>query len=198
MQIRSRSIMAALLAPVLLVAQSRDGGVLRIVVLEGDGALNDIRKREGRSPVVEVRDEQGRGPVAGATVTFRLPDSGPGATFSGGGRNCEATTGADGRAAAAPLRPNGVEGRYAIRIRASAEGKTGSAEITQANTRAGGSTLKTGGEGGSKKRLLLLALGGGVTVVSLVLRRGGSSSSSSTPATPTSISVGGVTVGGPR
>ena len=48
---------------------------LRIVIVEGQGATNNIRQRTAREPVVEVVDENNR-PVSGASVTLTCFNSG--------------------------------------------------------------------------------------------------------------------------
>jgi hypothetical protein len=64
---------------------------LKVLILQGDGAMNDIRTRIGRSPVVEVRDEQDR-PQAGAIVNFSLPSTGAGGSFIDGGSTFQTKT----------------------------------------------------------------------------------------------------------
>ena len=71
--------LAALLLSPTGQAQERAG--LKIVVLEGEGAFNDIKRKRARNPVVEVRDEANH-PVAGAEVVFTLPETGAGGTFA--------------------------------------------------------------------------------------------------------------------
>ncbi|MBI3665298.1 MAG: carboxypeptidase regulatory-like domain-containing protein [Acidobacteria bacterium] len=128
------------------VGRSEESGVLKIVVLEGDGAFNNMKKRIGRDPVVEVRDEKDH-PVAGAKVVFTLPPDGPSATFDGGGRVFRATTDERGRAATKGLKPNSTEGRYKIAVTASWSSRSGYAAISQSNTLAGGAIiLKNGGK----------------------------------------------------
>src|SRR5581483_12164705 len=53
---------------------------LKILVLEGQNAVNSTSAHQAIQPVVEVRDQDDR-PVEGASVVFRLPPSGPGGTF---------------------------------------------------------------------------------------------------------------------
>ena len=53
--------------------------------------------RATRGLTVQVTDEAGK-PVEGASVSFRLPDSGPAGTFASGSRTEIVTTGGDGRA----------------------------------------------------------------------------------------------------
>ncbi|HEX2522847.1 MAG TPA: hypothetical protein VHP35_12060, partial [Terriglobia bacterium] len=58
----------------LLRAQQESGPKMRIVILEGEWAINSIRQRTAREPIVRVEDENGR-PIAGAMVLFTLPES---------------------------------------------------------------------------------------------------------------------------
>ena len=55
---------------------------LQLNVIEGEGAINNIRTHTGHDPLVEVREQSGA-PIAGASVTFQLPGSGPGGMFAG-------------------------------------------------------------------------------------------------------------------
>ncbi len=57
--------------------------MLNIVIIEGEGAINNIKQRTAREPVVQVEDENHK-PVAGAAVIFALSDQGAGGTFAGG------------------------------------------------------------------------------------------------------------------
>ena len=116
---------------------AQDGGLLKIVVLEGEGAFNNIKKRVGRDPVVEVRDENDH-PVAGAKVMFALPPDGASGTFTGGGKTFNIVTDERGRGATKGMKPNSTEGRFKIKVIASAAGKVGSAFVSQSNTLAGG------------------------------------------------------------
>ena len=70
---------------------------LKIVVLEGEGAVNVIQQKTAIAPVFEVRDRNDQ-PIAGATVNFVVRAGR--ATF-GGARTLTVTTNAAGRAAAA-------------------------------------------------------------------------------------------------
>ena len=54
---------------------------LNIVILEGEGAINNIKQRTAREAIVQVEDENRR-PIAGAAVLFMLPESGPSAPTS--------------------------------------------------------------------------------------------------------------------
>ena len=100
-----------------------------------------------------------------------------------------AKTDSRGIATADSFRPNLTEGRFAIAVAANYQGKQGSAVVGQSNTLAASS-------GRSNKKLWIIVgvIGGGAAGAVLATRSG---SSSSAPV-PTSISVGTVTVGGPR
>jgi hypothetical protein len=171
---------------------------LDVRVVEGDGALNNTKARYGRVPVVEVRDERGE-PVPGASIEFSLPSFGAGGTFLDGGSSFQTTTDPRGRAAMAPFKPNTIEGRFTIRVKAKQGGSVGDAVITQANSLAGGSTLVER-KRGIKKVLILVGISAGVGVAGFLARSGGggSGSGSGAAAVPTTISLGGVTVGAPR
>lgn len=167
---------------------------LTIVVLEGDGAFNDIRRKVARNPVVQVHDAEGR-PVAGAEVVFTLPTDGASGTFEGGGKTFMTKTDAAGRASTVGLRPNSLEGRYNTRVTATLAGRAGTILISQSNTLAGGPVRTQTGHSRTKIILILLvagAAGGGIFAATH--HWGGGS-----PAPPTAtLSAGTVTVGGPR
>src|SRR6185295_1145670 len=80
-------------------------GPLHVVVLEGDGAINNIRSPRAKEPVVRVADANNQG-VAGAVVTFLLPSSGAGAVFGDGGSSLTLITDDRGEAMARGLRAN--------------------------------------------------------------------------------------------
>lgn len=105
---------------------------LNIVVVEGEGTLNNVKQRVNREPIVQVEDENHK-PVAGAAVVFFLPTSGPSGTFANGSQTMTVTTDAIGRAAATGIHPNHTLGKMAIRVTASANGLSATASITQTN-----------------------------------------------------------------
>lgn len=180
------------LAGVLLISQTAPGQSdgLKIVVVEGEGAVNDIKKAAGSRLAVEVRDPNDT-PVAGASVLFQLPGLGPSGSFAGGGRMESLTTDARGRAAAA-LRPNKVAGPVKIEVRASYQGQSASATITQTNvvvSRSG----PPGGISGVKLGILIGIAAGAGAGLAYALTRG------SGPGTATiSLGTGAIVVGPPR
>jgi hypothetical protein len=177
------------------LVQSSSG--LKIVVVQGEGAENNVRTRSATQPVVEVRDE-GDKPVPGAEVVFQLPPAGPGGVFNGWMRTQTARTGPEGRAQVNGFAPNDEEGRFNIRVTATSGTKTSNAIIAQTNTRGTGNG---GHHAKSNKKLWTIiaivgvaALTGGI----IAATRGGDSNSSETVSIPVTISPGPVTVGGPR
>jgi hypothetical protein len=177
---------------------------LNIVVLTGGETMNSIRRPVSQDLAVRVEDEK-KQPVAGAAVTFLLPDTGPSARFPDDRRVGMVTTNSQGEARVTGLRPNGVQGEFQIKVSASYQGKTASALITQTNVMALGPTEA----GSSHKRLLIIlgaAAGAGVAIALAKGSGGGGPSSSSTTPTPTgpsqpgaiSITPGTPVVSGPH
>ncbi len=120
---------------------------LNILIIEGDGAINNIRSRVGREPIVEVTDENHK-PVAGAIVSFTAPNSGPGGTFGNSGRLLTVTTDQNGRAVARNFRPNQQAGQYQIRVTATYQGVSASTVIAQSNVIGAAAAAAGAGGGG--------------------------------------------------
>jgi hypothetical protein len=131
---------------------------LRITVISGDGARQNVNQRarvEPIEPVVQVADAKGV-PVTGAEVVFTLPDQGPGGTFEGGSKTQTITTDAQGRAAAHGIVLNRQKGTYTIRVTASDRGRSGNATISQTSVSA--FTRAYGPFGVSTKGWILLGI----------------------------------------
>ena len=94
--------------------------ILQIQVVEGEGGVYPPGSRSSRPLIVEITDETGK-PVAGAAVSFHLPEEGPGGVFLNGLRTDVVTTDAQGRAGLRGLQINRISGRFQIRIVASKE-----------------------------------------------------------------------------
>ena len=143
---RTLTTTAALLALAIALDAQSD---LRIVVIEGEGAVNIIQQKTAVAPIVEVRDRNNV-PVAGATVTFTI-QGGKQAVFAGGSQTLTVTTNAAGRAAAAAINPLS-SGTVQIQTAAAFQGQTAVATITQTNVmtaaQAGAAAASTGGGGG--------------------------------------------------
>ena len=103
--------------PWLAVAQV---AILHIQIVEGDGAVHAPGSHSQQPLAVEVTDETGR-PVAGAAVTFTLPDEGPAGFFANNLHTAVVVTDRQGRAAVRGLQLNRTPGRFQVRITASRE-----------------------------------------------------------------------------
>lgn len=106
---------------------------LKVLVLEGQGATNNIPRKIGIQPVVEVRDELDQ-PVEGASVVFRLPPNGPGGLFPGQKLTEDVKTDVRGQAGATGFIPNDTIGKFQITVTASSGNRLGQTLITQTNS----------------------------------------------------------------
>ena len=167
---------------------------LQIVIVEGEGAINNAKQRVNREPIVQVEDENHK-PVVGAAVIFFLPNQGPGGTFANGSTSLTTTTNAQGQAVARGIRFNNQAGAMEIRVAASFAGQTASAIITQTNVLgAAASGGSVGGMSLTTKLLIIGAVVGGAVAAGVIVANRGSS----TTATPTTtITPGTVSVGAP-
>ena len=165
MSSQNRSILAVALAVlVAMPGSAQDPSApkqLNIVIVEGEGAVNNARQRVSREPIVQVTDENNK-PVAGAAVVFFLPSNGPGAVFPGGANSFTAITGVDGKAAANGLKANSLQGDYQVRVTASSQGRTASSTINMRNKSAAISAVAIW--------LIILLCAGGVAAGILLTR----------------------------
>ena len=197
-----RQFITSILLPAILIQSTslsaqvaQPSGKLNIVIVEGEGAINNVRQRVAREPIVQVEDENRR-PVAGAAVTFLLPNQGAGATFANGAQSLTITTDAQGRAVARGLRPNNVNGRYDIRVNASHQGRTGSATISQTNAI---SAAAAAGGISAKLIAILVVAGAAAAGATVAATRGGNGSGNGGgQPTPTIITPGTPSIGGPQ
>lgn len=105
---------------------------LNLMIVEGEGAINNISQRIAREPIIQVEDEN-RKPVSGAVVTFLLPENGASGVFLDGSKTLVTITDESGRAAASGLRANKLAGKFQIRVTASFQGAVGNTVINQVN-----------------------------------------------------------------
>jgi hypothetical protein len=172
-------------------------GSLKIVTIQGEGAINSIRSRTATQPVIEVRDETDK-PVEGAEVVFQLPAAGPGGVFHGWMRNQTARTNAQGQASASGFTPNEEPGRFNIKVTATTGKKSGTAVIAQSNSANGAN----GAQAGKSRKGLWIGLGiiaVGAIVGGAIAASGGDDDAAATAGTvPVTITPGPVTVGNPR
>lgn len=175
---------------------------ISIVVMEGEGAVNQTRQRVSKDPVVRIEDENGK-PVKGAAVAFTLPVSGATGEFSGGSKNLAVVTDDDGTATAARIKLNEYPGKFQIHVNASFKGLTARTLITQINQ--GPEVTKSSGGGGGKVIAILAIVGAAAAGGAVVATRKSSNSPSTTPGTPTpsaptpiGITPGTTIIGPPR
>jgi hypothetical protein len=163
--------------------------VLVVTILDGEGALNDIRQRTAREPIVQVEDENHK-PVAGALVLFTLPGSGPGGAFANGAQTLSTVTDETGRAVAHGLQPNNVGGSFNIQVKVSYNGSSVETTIHQKNVTNESTAPQHAAHAVSLKVILIVAAAaaGGAAAAILATNGGGSS---------TTISAGPPTVGAP-
>lgn len=178
---------------------------LNIVVVEGEGAINNIRERVARDPVVRVEDENHK-PVAGAAIVFTLPTEGATGEFTNGSKTLTAVTDSKGQAAAQGLKMNPISGKVPIHVTVSYRGLAANTSIMQFSVLPpGAKPARVSSSSSSHGHGLLIgvlvavgaaAAGGGAYFAT----RSQSSSTASTPTptgpTPIGITAGTGTIGG--
>jgi hypothetical protein len=150
--------------------------ILQIQVVEGEGAVHMPGARSSRPLVIEVTDETGK-PVAGAAVSFHLPEEGAGGLFASGLRTDVVTTDARGRATIHTFQANRIPGRFQIRIVASKEqARAGMVSFQYvAELKPGAATASAAPASHGKRWIAIAAAAGGGAVVALFASRGGGS-----------------------
>ncbi len=163
---------------------------LFITILDGEGALNDIRARTAREPIVEVDDENHK-PVAAALVLFSIDSNGsstPLASFAGS-QTLSVQTGADGRAIAHGFQVTHATGKFSIRVKATVGAAVAEVVIAETNV----SSASEGGGGnrvsifGHKKTNWII---GSVVAVGVIIGVAIASQQSATTVTPGTGTVG--------
>lgn len=148
-----------LVTPYHLQAQTSAPQGLSIEVIEGEGAINNIRLRTAREAIVEVQDENHK-PVSGALVLFSARGGNP---FSR--TVLRATTDSTGRVRANPLDLRSKAGRLEIHVRASYQGRTATQVIHQTNSQQGGSNAAANP---SAVGVVAVAAGGGMSALGIL------------------------------
>ncbi len=138
------------LAPAASAAEG-SGQPLQIDILDGEGALNNIRARTAREPIVQVTDKNHK-PVAGALVIFAIQPGGNPAAGSlrhaasasfHGTSTLRVRTDANGRAIGHGLTPNKQAGSFTIQVTAIAGDLTATAIIHEQNVSGPGGNNST-------------------------------------------------------
>lgn len=166
---------------------------LQILVIGGEGSINNVKQRTAREPIVEVRDRNNR-PVAGAVVLFEAPRSGASGSFTGGSSSLRVTTDAQGRAVGQGFRPNTAQGNFQITVTATAGAATATTVIHMQNAGAAaiGKVAKTGGHG--KLIAIVVAAGAAAAAGGAYAATHGGGGTPAAP--PVTITAGTGTVGG--
>lgn len=173
---------------------------LNLVIVEGEGAINNIRQRTAREPIVQVEDENHK-PVAGAAVLFLLPERGAGGAFADGSHSLSVVTNAQGRAVAHGIHLNNVQGQFQIQVTASYNGMTATTAISQsigAAAAAGAGGAVAAAAISTKLVVILVVAAAAVAGGTYYATHSGGSGNSAAVATGTSITAGIGTVGPPK
>jgi len=173
--------------------------ILQVRIVEGEGAVHRAGSRSSRPLTVQVTDETGK-PVAGAAVSFRLPEEDPTGSFTGGLRSDVQITGPDGLASVWGIQWARIPGTVRVRITtAKGEARAGticSVQLADITTEAPGAA-PAGVRAGTRRWWLAAAgIAGGAVAGGLAARLGRPSRATTPPSTPAvqigppSISVG--------
>jgi hypothetical protein len=181
------------LATMLASASPAQVSILQIQVVEGEGIVHVPGARTNRAVTVAVADESGKA-VAGAAVSFHLPETGPGGTFGNGMRTDVAITDARGRAAVRSFQSNRLPGRFQIRIVASKEqARAGTVSFQYVGEpAAGGAEVRS-----HRKWFVVAAAAGGAVLAGALASRGSSPPSTIAPPPLITPPVPVLTIGPP-
>ncbi len=174
---------------------------LKIAILEGQGSVNSIKKSQGSAIVVEVRDEADR-IVPTARVQFSTPSTGPSGEV-GRSHSFLAWTDTEGRARVDNLVPNAEPGSFPVNVEARYAGRIGTATFNEENsaTLTQVARIYAVNKPSHKLRNTLIVagvIGATALAIGLTLALSGGGAKAIVAPTPTTISVGGISVGGPK
>lgn len=187
-------------------SQSSSTAILQLRVVDGNGEVYAVGSRATRGLTVEVTDETGA-PVANATVSFQLPESGPGGVFSSGSRTEIVATRPDGRATVWGMRWNHTPGAFQVRITAVKDqvraGAISSLYLSESAAPAAAGISGSGFEVHHSHKWLYVGLAvAGAAAAGLAVGHSHTSSSSSTGSTAATpgLSIGNpsIIIGGPQ
>ncbi len=185
-----------MVVPLVPAGRAQDSGPkLNLVIVEGEGAINNIRQRTAREAIVQVQDENHK-PVAGASVIFLLPSQGAGGTFANGSQTLAVTSDSQGNAIARGFHPNHAQGQFQVHVNASSNGRTGSTDIHMRNEALAGAATATVAGISIKLFVVLVAVGAAAAAggAYYATHSGGGSSTASSVVT---LTPGTGTVGAP-
>ncbi|MBZ5620374.1 MAG: hypothetical protein LAQ69_16865 [Acidobacteriia bacterium] len=196
--------MAVLIFPACLAFAQQAGQApqaprLNIVIVEGEGAINNIKQRTSRETIVQVEDENHK-PIAGAAVVFLLPGDGPGGAFVDGSKSATLVTDSQGQAMLPRMQPNQLTGNFQIRVNASYQGRQASATISQSNVAgAGPGSAAHAGISGKAIGIIVGVVAAGAVGAAVALSGGKGTPPNSPPPPPTgTITAGSASLGPPQ
>ncbi len=193
---RLQVLLVGLLAASLEAQQAE---ALKISVVQGADSVNSIRHKAGAPIVVEVRDDRGR-IVPAARVEFSTPATGPSAQVEGR-HTFLAWTDTEGRARAEGLSPNALPGSFPITVEATFAGRRGTAIFNESNSAVDTAAMRTysySRPGHKMRNTIIIAgiVGAAALAIGLSLALAGGKTV--VLPTPTTVGVGGISVGGPQ
>jgi hypothetical protein len=187
----ARGLLAGMIGVCVAAGQGQAPPAFSILVIGGEGSINNVKQRTAREPIVEVRDRNNR-PISGAAVLFEAPREGASGTFTGGSPALRVTTDAQGRATGQGFQPNTLQGDFAINVTVTVGDVAETAVIHMKNVGAGyGHLWHLAGHG---KLIAIVATVGAAAAAGTVAAVKASGSGGPTTA-PTTISAGAGTVG---
>jgi hypothetical protein len=188
---------AALLLCALTYLASAQVAVLHIQVIEGEGAVVPAGARSLHPMTVEVTDETGK-PVAGAAVSFHLPEDGPGGAFANGLRTDVTITDARGRAYLHALQLNRTAGKLAIRIVASKEqARAGTMSFVYIADSVSTPSAPAARKSALKWVIVAALAGGAAAAGALLAGKSSAAPAAAAPAPVVTVSSSGVSIGSP-
>ena len=189
-----------LVSSVTLALHAQQLETLKITVLEGQGSVNSIKNAEGSSIVVEVRDETDR-IVPTARVQFSTPATGPSGEVNGR-HTFLAWTDSEGRARVDDLVPNALPGSFPVTVDARFAGRMATVTFNEENSATVtevARTYRVNKPDHKVRNILIVAgiIGAAALAIGLSLALTGGKAAVIAP-TPTTVTVGGISVGGPK
>ena len=168
---------------------------LNIVVVEGEGATNNVRQRVARDPVIRVEDENHK-PVAGAAVVFTLPTDGATGEFGNAAKTLMVMTDRDGIATATGLKMNQVAGKVPIHVNASYRNLSARTSIMQSSVLPpGAKPSNPNAKGGHGVLIGVLVAVGAAAGVGIYLGTRQKQTTNTTPTPPAAPTPIGITPG---
>jgi hypothetical protein len=161
-----------------LAAQPENPEKYEIEIISGANLVNSVKRRVASETIVEVHDRN-RKPVAGVILTFTLPQTGAGGTFTSTGSNlATVVTGPNGQATMPAFQANDITGSYNISVSGQVDGSQVRTQIQVTNKSAPTFAHSTA------LKVLLVAAAAGATVGAIVATKSGSSKTTITPGSP--------------